>query len=266
MKFSPPLIKTTLLKRYKRFLADVVSDDYGDEKGDGESREFTAHCPNTGSMKNCWQEGDTAWLLDSENPKRKYRYTWVLNHNLAGDWICVNTHLANQIVSEGIENGVVEELQGYSSLQQEVKYGDENSRIDLLLTNNDTSDSLTKSCYVEIKTVTLLESGAKPQSRINQESGEEFTDGAGFFPDAVSTRGQKHLRELISMVEQGHRAVLFFLVQHSGIKTVSPAAHIDPKYAELLNKAAELGVEIYAYRTHINAAEIKLQQALPVIL
>lgn len=251
MKFSPPLIKTTLLKRYKRFLADVVSNEFG---------EFTAHCPNTGSMKNCWQEGDTAWLLDSNNPKRKYRYTWVLNHNLAGDWICVNTHLANQVVSEGIENGVVEELQGYNSLQQEVKYGDENSRIDLLLTNNDKSDSPTKNCYVEIKTVTLLESGENP------DSGEAFSDGAGFFPDAVSTRGQKHLRELISMVEQGHRAVLFFLVQHSGIKTVSPAAHIDPKYAELLNKAAELGVEIYAYRTHINAAEIKLQQALPVIL
>lgn len=256
MKFSPPLIKTTLLKRYKRFLADVVSDGCDDE-----SREFTAHCPNTGSMKNCWQEGDTAWLLDSENPKRKYRYTWVLNHNQDGDWICVNTHLANQIVSEGIEHGVVKELQGYDSLQQEVKYGEENSRIDLLLTDDTKPD-----CYVEIKTVTLLESGEKQESGEKHESGEEFAEGAGFFPDAVSTRGQKHLRELISMVEQGHRAVLFFLVQHSGIKTVSPATHIDPKYAELLNKSAELGVEIYAYRTHINAAGIKLQQALPVVL
>ncbi|WP_223670053.1 DNA/RNA nuclease SfsA [Kangiella shandongensis] len=246
MKLSPPLIKTTLLKRYKRFLADVVSNEYG---------EFTAHCPNTGSMKNCWQEGDTAWLLDSQNPKRKYRYTWVLNQNQDGDWICINTHLANQIVREGIEDGVVEELRGYDSLQQEVKYGEENSRIDLLLTDNNKPD-----CYVEIKTVTLLESG------INKESGEEFAAGAGFFPDAVSTRGQKHLRELIHMVEQGHRAVLFFLVQHSGIKTVSPAAHIDPKYAELLTNAAQKGVEIYAYNTHITAAEVNLQQALPVIL
>ena len=117
MKFSPPLIKTTLLKRYKRFLADVVSNQHG---------EFTAHCPNTGSMKNCWQEGDTAWLLDSQNQKRKYLYTWVLNQNLQGDWVCINTHLANQVVSEGIYSGVVEELQGYESLQQEVKYGDEN--------------------------------------------------------------------------------------------------------------------------------------------
>ncbi|AOE50756.1 DNA/RNA nuclease SfsA [Kangiella sediminilitoris] len=239
MKFSPPLIKATLLKRYKRFLADVVSDEHG---------EFTAHCPNTGSMKNCWQEGDTAWLLDSQNPKRKYRYTWVLNHNLKGDWICINTHLANQIVTEGIENGVLKELQDYESLQQEVKYGDENSRIDLLLTDPEKPD-----CYVEIKTVTLL------------ETGEEFSDGAGFFPDAVSARGQKHLRELIAMVEQGQRAVLLFLVQHSGIQTVSPAAHIDPKYAELLNSAAQKGVEIYAYNTHISAAEITLQQDLPVI-
>lgn len=255
MKFSPSLIKTTLLKRYKRFLADVVSDDSGDEKGDGESREFTAHCPNTGSMKNCWQEGDTAWLLDSQNPKRKYLYTWVLNRNQDGDWICINTHLANQIVSEGIEDGVVKELQGYESLRQEVKYGDENSRIDLLLTGPSKPD-----CYLEIKTVTLLESG------VNEKTGEEFQPGAGYFPDAVSTRGQKHLRELISMVEQGHRAVLFFLVQHSGIKTVSPAAHIDPKYAELLHNATQKGVEIYAYNTHISPAEIKLHQAVPVII
>jgi sugar fermentation stimulation protein A len=246
MKFSPPLIKTTLSKRYKRFLADVVSNEHG---------EFTAHCPNTGSMKNCWQEGDAAWLLDSQNPKRKYQYTWVLNQNLQGDWICINTHLANQIVSEGIENGILTELQGYESLQQEVKYGEENSRIDLLLTDTNKPD-----CYVEIKTVTLLESD------VNEKTGEEFAKGAGFFPDAVSTRGQKHIRELVTMVEQGHRAVLFFLVQHSGIETVSPATHIDPKYAELLNDAAQKGVEIYAYRTHISAAEINLQQAIPVIL
>lgn len=240
LQFNPPLIKTTLLKRYKRFLADVVSDEYG---------EFTAHCPNTGSMKNCWREGDTAWLLDSQNPKRKYRYTWVLNQNQDGDWICINTHLANSIVTEGIADGTAVELQGYDSIQQEVKYGDENSRIDLLLTADGKAD-----CYVEIKTVTLL------------ESGDDFKDGAGFFPDAVSTRGQKHLRELIAMVEQGHRAVLFFLVQHTGIKSVSPAAHIDAKYAELLNNAARKGVEIYAYNTHITAADVTLKQALPVIL
>ncbi|ACV25778.1 DNA/RNA nuclease SfsA [Kangiella koreensis] len=240
MKFSPSLEKATLKKRYKRFLADVHNKEHGD---------FTAHCPNTGSMKNCWQEGDTVWLLDSENPKRKYRYTWVLDETPAGDFICINTHLANQIVMEAIADNKVQQLKGYDSVRQEVKYGDENSRIDLLLQADGKAD-----CYVEIKTVTLL------------EHGEEFKAGAGFFPDAVSTRGQKHLRELMAMVGQGNRAVLFFLVQHTGIKTVSPAAHIDPQYAKLLDQAAKAGVEIIAYNTHISPAEIYLGKELPVII
>lgn len=240
MQFSPPLEKATLKKRYKRFLADVHNTRLGD---------FTAHCPNTGSMKNCWHEGDTVWLLDSENPKRKYGYTWVLDETATGDMICINTHLANQIVMEGITENKIKQLNGYDSVRQEVKYGDENSRIDLLLEADGKAD-----CYVEIKTVTLL------------EHGEEFKAGAGFFPDAVSTRGQKHLRELMAMVEQGHRAVLLFLVQHTGIKTVSPATHIDPQYAKLLDQAAKAGVEIIAYNTHISSAEIYLSKELPVII
>ncbi|WP_417445368.1 DNA/RNA nuclease SfsA [Kangiella sp.] len=240
MRFIPPLEKATLKKRYKRFLADVHNTKHGD---------FTAHCPNTGSMKNCWQEGDTVWLLDSDNPKRKYQYTWVLDETATGDLICINTHLANQIVMEGISENKIKQLKGYDSVRQEVKYGDENSRIDLLLEAADKPD-----CYVEIKTVTLL------------EQGEEFKAGAGFFPDAVSTRGQKHLRELMAMIEQGHCAVLFFLVQHTGIKSVSPAAHIDPQYAKLLDQAAKAGVEIIAYNTHISSAEIYLSKELPVII
>lgn len=240
MHFSPPLEKATLKKRYKRFLADVHNNEQGD---------FTAHCPNTGSMKNCWQEGDTVWLLDSENPKRKYRYTWVLDETADGDFICINTHLANQIVMEGIAENKIKQLNGYDSVRQEVKYGDENSRIDLLL-----EDSKKADCYVEIKTVTLL------------EQGKEFSAGAGFFPDAVSARGQKHLRELMAMAAQGHRAVLFFLVQHTGIKTVSPAAHIDPQYAKLLDQAAQSGVEIIAYNTHISPIDIYLDKALPVVI
>ncbi len=239
MKFNPPLIKTTLIRRHKRFLADVTHHEMGD---------FTAHCPNTGSMKNCWREGDTAWLLDSENPKRKYRYTWVLNESHDGHMICINTHLANQIVTEGIESGIVKELQDYDQIQQEVKYGDENSRIDLLLTGDNKP-----ACYVEIKTVTLL------------ESGDGFTQGAGFFPDAVTTRGQKHLRELIEMKQQGHRAVLFFLVQHSGIQTVDAARHIDQKYADLYDQARDAGVEVIAYQSKITTKEITLQKAVPVI-
>lgn len=238
MKFAPPLLQATLIKRYKRFLADVVHSDLG---------EFTVHCPNTGSMKNCWSEGDTVYLLDSQNPKRKYQYTWISSHTQDGNWLCLNTHLANQLVIEGIESGVVKELQNYDSIKPEVKYGQENSRIDLLLTANNKPD-----CYVEIKTVTLLEN--------------ELGKGRGYFPDAVSTRGQKHLRELMSIAEAGQRAVLFFLVQHSAIESVSPAEHIDPKYAQILAKAIDSGVEILVYRTHISPAEIILQEALPFIL
>lgn len=239
MKFNPPLLKTTLIKRHKRFLAEVTHPELGD---------FTAHCPNTGSMKNCWSEGDTAWLLDSENPKRKYRYTWVINETQDGHMICINTHLANQLVMEGIENGVIKELQGYDHVQQEVKYGDENSRIDLLLTTENKP-----ACYVEIKTVTLL------------ESGEDFKPGAGFFPDAVTTRGQKHLRELIEMKQQDHRAILFFLVQHSGIETVDAAGHIDKKYADLYKQARQAGVEVIAYQSSISAKAIAIERATSVI-
>lgn len=237
MKFSPPLLKATLIKRYKRFLADVSHPELG---------EFTVHCPNTGSMKNCWQEGDTVYLLDSQNPKRKYQYTWISSQTNNNDWLCLNTHLANQIVMEGIENNVVKELQNYQTIKPEVKYGEENSRIDLLLSAENQPD-----CYVEIKTVTLLEN--------------EIGKGRGFFPDAVSTRGQKHLRELITIAKSGQRAVLFFLVQHSGIESVSPAEHIDPKYAEILTQAIDSGVEILVYRTHISPAEIILQDPLPFI-
>ncbi|WP_251358289.1 DNA/RNA nuclease SfsA [Kangiella sp. TOML190] len=247
MKFSSPLLAATLIKRYKRFLADVRHAQLG---------EFTVHCPNTGSMKNCWSEGDRVYLLDSQNPKRKYQYTWISSHIKATDsqdqhWLCLNTHLANPIVVEGINNGVIEELQSYSSIQQEIKYGEENSRIDLLLTANNKPD-----CYVEIKTVTLLEATV---------DGKALDQGHGFFPDAVSTRGQKHLRELTTLAQAGHRAVLLFLVQHSGIKSVSPAAHIDPQYAQLLGQALDAGVEILCYRTHISPAEIILQDSLPFI-
>lgn len=239
MKFDPPLIQAKLLKRYKRFLADVHHESLG---------EFTVHCPNTGSMKNCWQADDSIWLHDSNNPKRKYRYTWTLRQSSNGDFLCVNTQLANGIVSEAINAQRIPELQGYSDLQQEVRYGEENSRIDLLLSASETGSP---NCYVEIKTVTLLE----------ETSAEE---GKGYFPDSVSTRGQKHLRELIHIVQQGYRAVLFFLVQHSGIDSVQAAAHIDPAYAELLKKAVDSGVEILAYRTHISPAEIIISDKLSV--
>jgi len=234
MQFAEPLVATRLVKRYKRFLADVIHPDKG---------EITVHCPNTGSMKNCWQPGWTAWVSDSHNPKRKYRYSWVLSESPDGALIGINTQLSNQIALQGIEAGKVRELSDFETIRSEVKYGKENSRIDLLL-----SEPGGRQCFIEVKNVTLMEQ-----------------PGCGFFPDAVSVRGQKHLRELIECVKQGHRAVLFFLVQHSQIETVSVARHIDPDYAELFDQAIAAGVEVIAYDCAMSAQGISLQKTLSVV-
>jgi sugar fermentation stimulation protein A len=217
MDFTPPLQHGRLIKRYKRFLTDIILDD---------GSEITIHCPNTGSMKNCLYPGQSVWFSESDNPKRKYRHTFEIMQSDQDHLIGVNSARANALAEEAINSGIITELTGYSTLQREVKYGEENSRIDILLTRKDRPK-----CYIEIKSCTLLE------------------QGEGYFPDAVTTRGQKHLRELIQMVQQGHRAVLLFVVQHSGISTVKPAAHIDPQYADLLNKAINQGVEVLAYQT-----------------
>ena len=232
MKFPQELEPSTLVKRYKRFLADVIHPELG---------EMTVHCPNTGSMKNCWQEGWKAWLLDSQNPNRKYRYTWCVVENDQGDKIGINTHFANEVVYEAINGGKIKEISDIADIKKEVKYGLENSRIDILVT-----ESSGRKAYIEVKSVTLLEKS-----------------GHGFFPDAVSTRGQKHIRELIQVVENGDRAILLFLVQHSGIKSVSPAKHIDQKYAELIGEALAKGVEIIAYSTKISSSEIILNDSIP---
>lgn len=185
MQFSPELRSATFLRRYKRFLVDVRLDN---------GEEITVHCPNTGRMTNCLVEGSPCWLSDSQNPKRKYRYSleWVTTQ--AGYWAGVNTHRANTLVVEAIQNDKISELGIYDALDTEIPYGEEKSRIDILLSYG------TERCYVEVKSVTL-----------------EGDAGVGYFPDAVSTRGQKHLRELIAVKERGHRAVLFFCVQHTEI-------------------------------------------------
>lgn len=231
MIFNHPLEKSILKKRYKRFLADVEHPTLG---------EMTVHCPNTGSMKNCWEEGWQAWLLDSQNPKRKYRYTWVVSENESGELIGVNTHFANEIVYEAILNRCIQELTEFEEVKKEVKYGEENSRIDILL-----SDKAGQKTYIEVKSVTLLEDNE-----------------TGYFPDSVTTRGQKHLRELIHCVQKGHRAVLFFLVQHTGINKVSAAEHIDSEYTRLLQQAMDAGVEVLVYNTTITAREIKINKAV----
>jgi|TARA_B100002003_G_scaffold75069_1_gene70090 sugar fermentation stimulation protein A len=279
--FSEPLAKGVLLKRYKRFLADVRTTG---------GRVLTIHCANTGSMKNCADSGSNIWFSLSSNKKRKYPHTWELVENTRGDLIGVNTGLANRLVKEALENGTVRELAGFDEIQTEVGYGEERSRIDLLLSKrctNRTQDSSISVqhpdgrtpegrisegrtperrtaaaaanrdadialCYVEVKSVTLLDTSAG--------------DGVGYFPDAVSLRGSKHLRELINIHKQGHRAVLCYCVQHTGIREVRPADHIDKIYGETLRQAIATGVEVIAYAASISPEEISIKHALPVVL
>ena len=229
-------IHARLIKRYKRFLADVRLDN--DEV-------ITVHCPNTGSMKNCVEENAEIWLSDSDNPKRKYRYTWEYLKTSGGHHIGVNSGNANQLVESAIRDDLVEQLVGYETIRPEVKYGDENSRIDLLL-----QDVKRQDCFVEVKSVTLLED---PSSR-----------GIGYFPDAVSERGSKHLRELIRMSQSDARSVLFFCVQHTGIQEVRPADHIDYGYGKLLREALDNGVEVLAYNVRKSNKGFRLWRNLPV--
>lgn len=209
----PPLQQGKLIQRYKRFLADI-------ELPNGE--QITIHCPNTGAMTGCATAGDTVWFSTSDNPKRKYAHTWELTETQSGDLICVNTQRANQIVGEALENKWISELAQYENIQAEVKYGEEKSRIDFLLDNT---------CFVEVKSTTLL-----------------TENGIGMFPDAKTERGQKHLRELISMTEQGKQSVIFFAILHSGIHSFEVAKQIDPKYAELYILALERGVQAVIYK------------------
>ena len=227
----PPLIAGTLIRRYKRFLADVLLED-GDV--------ITAHCPNTGSMQGCATPGSRVFLSRSSNPGRKYPFGWELVE-ADGFWVGINTGLPNRLAREAIENGTVAELQGYETIRPEVPYG-ESSRIDLLL------EGSTGRCFVEVKNVTLVD------------------DGKALFPDAVTTRGQKHLQELMRVVREGDRGVIFFNVQRGDGNSVSPADMIDPEYGRLLRLALENGVEALAYRALVTPEEIRLTERLPVIL
>ncbi|CAK2660820.1 putative DNA-binding transcriptional regulator of maltose metabolism [Vibrio crassostreae] len=239
MHFNPPLEPATLIKRYKRFLTDIKLPD-GSER--------TIHCANTGSMTGCATPGNTVWYSTSDNAKRKYPNSWEISETDKGHRICVNTARANQLAVEAIENNTIVELLGYNALRTEVKYGSENSRIDILLEDNEKPP-----CYIEVKSVTLL------------DEQETSTKGQGFFPDAVTTRGQKHLRELTEMVESGNRAVLLFTVLHSGIEKVSAAHHIDAKYSLLLKQAQDAGVEVLCYKAELSNTQIQLKQAVEFI-
>jgi sugar fermentation stimulation protein A len=228
----PPLIPGRLIKRYKRFLADI-------ELSDGSM--VTAHCPNSGSMLGCNLPGSPVLLSLSPNPNRKLAYTWELLQ-VDGFWVGLNTMLPNRLAEEAILNGVITELQGYEQLRREVPYGSERSRIDLLL------EGEKGRCYVEVKNVTLVQ--------------EEMA----LFPDAVTIRGQKHLRELMEVVRNGDRGVILFTVQRGDGRAVAPADTIDHEYGRLLRQAIANGVEALAYRAEVKPEEIRLTGRLAIIL
>jgi sugar fermentation stimulation protein A len=214
MEFPRPLIPGILLRRYKRFLADVRLDS---------GEELIIHCPNPGRMLGCAQAGFRVLLSESPSVTRRLKHTLELVHNGAC-WIGVNPALANAVAEEGIRAGIVPELAGYSGLAREVRHG-ETTRFDFLLTRGG------EKCFVEVKSVTLV--GA---------------DGLSAFPDAVTARGVKHIRELLAAKAEGDRAVLLFVVQRAdGLAGFRAAAEIDPLYAETLALARAHGLEAYAH-------------------
>lgn len=228
----PQLHTGTLIKRYKRFLADIES----------EQGVFTAHCPNTGAMTGCAEPGWQVWYSLSDNPKRKYPATWELVDTAQG--VCgVNTSFANKLVGEAIRRGRIAGLGPVESLQSEVPIPSGNGRFDFAL-----GGELHRT-FVEVKSVTL-----------------HVGDGQGLFPDAVSTRAVKHVRELQACVAAGHRAVLIFCAQHCGIKRVSPASEIDPSYAAALGEAIDAGVEVRAYGCTTDLQQMQVADQLDFAL
>ncbi len=228
--FDIPLTRATLVKRYKRFLADVTLPD---------GEEVVAHCANSGSMMGLCAPGATVWLSPNQNPKAKLDWRWELvevNDTLVG----INTARPNRIVENAINAGEIPELTGYGALRREVKYG-ENSRIDLLLAEPEL-------CYVEVKNVTLRR------------------DEMAEFPDAVTARGTKHLRELANMVREGHRAVMFYLVQRGDCDAFTLARDIDPAYGEALAEAMAAGVEALCYACEVTTSAVRIARKLPLEL
>ncbi|QKE64432.1 DNA/RNA nuclease SfsA [Aquipseudomonas campi] len=235
MQFDPPLEEGRLLRRYKRFLADI-------ETASGE--QLTIHCPNTGSMLNCMSEGCRVWFSRSNDPKRKLPGTWELGETPQGRLACINTARANALVEEALRGGVIGELAGFTGLKREVRFGEENSRADFRL------DYANGPAWVEVKSVTL-----------------GFPDTAvAAFPDARTERGAKHLRELANLARQGVRAVQLYCVNLTGIEAVRAAAEIDPAYAAGLREARAAGVEVLAYGAEITPQGMRLVRRLEVLL
>lgn len=231
MTFDPPLVPARLLRRYKRFFADMTLDGGG---------EVTAHCPNPGAMLGLLNAGARCWLSPSTNPKRKLAWTWELVE-ADGGLVGIHTGRPNAIVADAIQAGGIAPLAGYDELRREVAYG-RNSRVDILLHDTDWPD-----CYVEVKNVHLMR---RP--------------GLAEFPDSVTARGAKHLAELAGMVTAGRRAVMCFLVQRADCDRLALAGDIDPAYARAFAAATAAGVETVAYGCHITHQAIAVDRRLEI--
>ncbi len=235
MIFPGPLTRGTLIKRYKRFLADVRLED---------GSEITASCPNTGTMMGLCDPGTTIWLSHHNSATRKYAHCWELTEHDLGrgfQMVGINTGLPNKIVEEAVLAREIDELAGYPDLRREVKYG-VNSRIDLLL-----EGPHDQRCYVEIKNVHL--------SR---------TAGLAEFPDCVSERAAKHLVELADMVREGHRAAMVYLIQRGDVSRFKLAADLDPRYATGFAAARQAGVEMLAYACDVTTTSVTLARRIPI--
>ena len=233
MQFPDPLIEGRLVRRYKRFLSDIEMPD---------GTVVVAHCANPGSMLGLAIPGKVAWLSPAANPARKLKYSWELVES-DGALVGINTGRANALVAEALDAGRIGELNGFARIRREVRYGD-NSRVDFLLQEDGVSD-----CYLEVKSVTLKRGARKAE-----------------FPDSVTARGAKHLKELAKIAQGGERAVLLFVVQRSDCDRVSVAGDIDPAYAEALSEAMAQGVEVLCYSCKVTPEVVALDAPLPLAL
>jgi sugar fermentation stimulation protein A len=232
MKFTSALIHGRLVRRYKRFLADVILDD---------GTLVTAHCTNSGTMKSCLEEDAEVWLTPVDDPKRKTRFTWEMIR-INGDWVGVNTFNPNALAKEWVDRGIVPGLEGISNLRREVKW--EDSRFDLY--GEMAAAESRRGCFIEVKNVSMKEGDR------------------ALFPDAVTERGRKHLNTLIRVKKAGMRAVMLYVVQRMDVRIFSPARMIDPAYGKTLDEAIRNGVELMVVQARITPESIEYHGTLPV--
>lgn len=228
MIFKEKLVHGTLIKRYKRFLADVKLDD---------GSVVVAHCTNSGSMKSCLEDGAEVYLSPVNDSTRKTKFTWEMI-KIKDDWVGINTGNPNKIAFEAVREGKLAKLPQYKSVTREVVFGD--SRFDLFAENE------TEKCFIEVKNVSLKEGKY------------------ALFPDSITTRGQKHLKTLMEVKAAGMRAVMLYIVQRSDVEVFAPAENIDPEYAKALKLAVTAGVEVIAVVAKVDPEKIEISHQLPI--